>query len=301
MTGYMHLRYAESLAELGRVRELPRCRGWILERPIPGSAHRDAVGCYPLFCCGDWSQLHADVEALGDDLVSLTVVTDPFGAYDEPYLRRCFPDTVVPFKQHFVIDLAKPRREAVSKHHRYYARKAMREVCVKVHPDPPAFLDEWIVLHEQLVARHDIRGVKAFSRRAFAEQLATPGMVALRATHQGEPVAGLLFFQQGDVVYAHVLGCSPRGYEIGALYAVLWFALDHFSRTARWCDIMGVPGLRDLGQDGIRQFKRGWTGDTRTAWLCGRILNRARYAECVAATGTADASYFPAYRAGELS
>lgn len=292
----MHSRYAKSLEEFGTPRELPGCRGWLIERAIPDSSDRDAMGCYPLFCCADWSRLHADVEALSGELVSLTMVTDPFGDYDEAYLHRCFRDVVVPFKQHFVIDLGKRPEAVVSPHHRRYARKAMREVSVEVHPDPPGFLDEWVDLHRYLVLKHGIQGIGAFSRRAFAEQLATPGMVALRATHEGEPVAGMLFFSQGDVVYAHVLGCTPRGYELGALYAVLWFAHEHFSQSARWCDIMGVPGLMDTGHEGIRQFKEGWTRETRTAWLCGRILDPTRYAERVAATDTSAATYFPAYR-----
>lgn len=300
-TGYLHPEYAQSHSEFGRLRELPLCGGWILERDVPGTPHRDAMGCYPLFACRDWSKLHLDLAALGDELVSLTLVADPFGDYDEDDLKRGFPDLVVPFKQHHVVDLEKPRHQVVSKHHRYYARKALREVSVDVHPDPPAFLDEWMELHRHLVAKHDIRGVKAFSRRAFAAQLSTPGIVLLRATFASKPIAAMMFFVQGDVAYAHVLGCTDDGYERGALYAILGFAIEHFTGVVRWCDVMGVPGVEDDGDDGVRQFKRGWSRETRTAWLCGRILNRPRYDELVEATGTSGVDYFPAYRSGELT
>src|SRR5438093_1510186 len=74
VTGYMHPRYARSHQEFGSPRELPRCRGWVLERPIPGFAYTDAMGCYPLFACQDWSQLHLDVEDLRNKLVSLVLV-----------------------------------------------------------------------------------------------------------------------------------------------------------------------------------------------------------------------------------
>ena len=37
------------------------------------------------------------------------------------------------------------------------------------------------------------------------------------------------------------------------------------------------------------------------AWLCGRIINRERYDAIASATGTTDASYFPAYRDGEMT
>jgi hypothetical protein len=79
VTGYLHPLYAESLSEFGTPYELARCRGWILKRQIPGFSYYDAMGCYPLFPCQDWSKLSGDLEELGDQLVCLSVVTDPFG------------------------------------------------------------------------------------------------------------------------------------------------------------------------------------------------------------------------------
>src|SRR5436190_23288915 len=95
-TGYMHPRYAQSLAEFGSPRHLPRSGGWILEREIPGFPYRDAMGCYPLFACRDWSRLHEDLEELHSDLVTLTLVADPFGDYDLSTLQHCFGDLVSP-------------------------------------------------------------------------------------------------------------------------------------------------------------------------------------------------------------
>src|SRR5690349_16611740 len=105
MTGYADRMYAYALSEFGTPRELPHCGGWVLERPIDDVDYRDAMGCYPLFACHDWGQLHADLETLAGDLVTLSLVTDPFGAYDYEYLQICF-DVVIPFKQHFVYDLS---------------------------------------------------------------------------------------------------------------------------------------------------------------------------------------------------
>ncbi len=41
MTGYAAPLYAQSLAEFGQPLELSRCGGWLLERPVPGSAWRE--------------------------------------------------------------------------------------------------------------------------------------------------------------------------------------------------------------------------------------------------------------------
>ena len=80
--GYAHPFYAASLAEFGAPLRLPRCGGWVLERSVPGGHARDAMGCYPLFVCQDWRALAADLDDL-DGPVSLSLVSDPFGDYDE--------------------------------------------------------------------------------------------------------------------------------------------------------------------------------------------------------------------------
>jgi hypothetical protein len=46
------------------------------------------------------------------------------------------------------------------------------------------------------------------------------------------------------------------------------------------------------------RFKRGWSTGERTVYLCGRILNRPKYAE-LSERAVAEPGYFPAYRKGE--
>src|SRR5450759_1275746 len=127
LTGYLHPLYAESLSEFGRLRFMPGSGGWILERAIPGYEACDAMGCYPIFVCRDWGQLSDDLAGVGNDLVSLAIVTDPFGNYTLADLQACFT-TVVPFKGHHVIDLSQSGHAQVSKHHRYYAKKSLERV-----------------------------------------------------------------------------------------------------------------------------------------------------------------------------
>ena len=150
LTGYAHPEYAHSLAEFGHPRELPRCGGWILERQIPGFPLKDGMGCYPLFACRDWSKLHEDLNDLEAELISIALVTDPFGDYDLGYLQRCF-DIAKPFKEHFVADLRWPLNEIVSKHHRYYARKAQEHIKVELCTDARNCLEEWVQLYMVLM------------------------------------------------------------------------------------------------------------------------------------------------------
>ncbi len=297
--GYAHPAYAESLAEFGVPRELPRCGGWILEREVPGVGDRDARGCYPLFFCRDWSQLDADLREIGDALVSVSLVTDPFGEYESVYLERCF-DVVRPFKEHFVIDCSQPIDAVVSKNHRYQTRKALKRIQVETCGDPARFVDDWVALYDVLVKKHDLRGIQAFSRTAFAKQLRIPGVFALRASHEGVTVGGLLGFLQGDLAYAHLAASSELGYELGASYALFWTAIEQLHGKVRWFSIGGTAGISRNESSGLDFFKRGWSRETRTVYFCGRILDRGRYARIVEATGVPPTDYFPAYRHGEF-
>lgn len=298
-TGYRHAGYAASLAELGTPRLLPRSRGWIHQRPIEGgSGEHDARGGYPLFACADWQALAADLAKV-DDLVSLTVVTDPFGDYDAVLLARTFSDLLRPFKQHFVVDLTRPA--AASAHHRRNARRARAAVAVEVLAEPWRHAAEWATLYASLVRRHDVRGPAAFSAAALAAQLRVPGLVALRALEGDTTVGMTLWYLQGDVAYYHLAAYTDRGYALGASFALFDAALRGLRGRAAWAALGGAAGVADTASDGLARFKAGWATGTRTAWLCGRIFARDRHAALVAALGAPASGYFPAYRWREVA
>ena len=303
MSGYMHRLYAESLAEFGEPRKLSRCKGWILVRDIAGSSWQDAMGCYPLFACLDWQQLGADLEEIGSDLVSLALVTDPFGAYDESLLQRCFGDLVYPYKEHYVVDLQQPLTSYVSTHHRRYARKALQVVRVETCHDPVVLLEDWVDLYSQLIRKHNIQGIAAFSRLAFTKQLGIPGLVAFRAIYENETVGILLWYAQGRVGYYHLGAFSNTGYSVRASFALFWHAIDHFasSGTTRWLDLGAGAGVMKDKTDGLSRFKQGWSSGTRTAFFCGRIFDPAKYSELARVGQSPSTNYFPAYRLGEFT
>ncbi|MGZ5434778.1 MAG: GNAT family N-acetyltransferase [Pyrinomonadaceae bacterium] len=300
-TGYAHSDYAASLAEWGRPRCLPLSRGWILERTIPGRSDRDATGCYPLFSCLEWSQLAIDLDALRGQLVSITLVTDPFGDYEVEYLKDCFEDAVVPFKQHFVTDLSRSPESFVGAHHLRNVRKALRLLTVEECKNPSEFLGDWVALYNALIEKHGIKGLAAFSPKSFARQLEVPGIVVFRASHRGTTTGMLLWYVQGSVAYYHLGAYSEQGYQLHASFALFSRALEEFAqRGIRWLDLGAGPGLKSSASDGLSRFKRGWSTGTRPAYLCGRIFNHSRYAQIVQATGVAPTDYFPAYRKGEF-
>ncbi len=293
--------YAAALAEFGKPLQLKRCGGWILERQVPGFQYSDAMGCYPLFACTDWQQLRYDLEEVGESLVSLSLVTDPFGNYEVGYLEECFRDLVKPFKEHFVIDLGAPITSFVDGHHRRNAQKALRNVRVERCDEPTELADEWVSLYSNLIGRHNIRGIPAFSRVSLAKQLAVPGIVAFRGVHEASTVGMALWYLQGEVGYYHLGAYSPAGYELRTSFAIFWTAIEYFASTGLgWLDLGAGAGLQSASDDGLSRFKRGWSNTHRMAYLCGRIFNKYIYSEIVEARKAYGTNYFPAYRNGEF-
>lgn len=297
----MHPAYAESLSDIGAPRLLPRSGGWVLERQIPGSHHMDAMGCYPLFACQDWTRLHRDLESIGNSLVSIALVTDPFGEYDEDYLRECFPDVAIPFKEHFVVDLSRAPDTFVHPHHQRNVRKALREISVAECNKPIDCLEEWATLYATLIARHKIRGMAAFSKNSFAKQLCVPGMVVFCAKYNETSLGMLLWYVQGNRAYYHLGAYNSRGYELGASFALFDYAIRCFAeRGLAWLNLGSGAGIGNGGEQGLTRFKQGWSTGVRTAYFCGRILNRDQYRSICEKKGLASTPYFPAYRVGEF-
>jgi hypothetical protein len=225
--------------------------------------------------------------------------TDPFGNFTEDILRETFPDLLIPFKEHFVIDLRQPMEEFAATHHQRNARKALGSVAVELFSPAEGLLVEWNELYSNLIARHSITGIAAFSRDSFARQLRVPGINAFRATQDGQTVGINLWYADQAVGYYHLGAYSDEGYRLRASFALFWRAIEHFSKAGlTWLDLGAGAGAASDGTDGLTRFKRGWTNTTRVAYLCGRIFDHAKYRTLADAKGGKD--YFPAYRKGEF-
>jgi hypothetical protein len=299
-SGYLDPGYAASLAEFGQPLHLPNSRGWLLKRRILGTDLFDAMGCYPLFTCAVWEHLAKDIEALQEKLVSVAVVADSFGNYDEKLLQQTF-ERVVPFKSHFVVELGPNPEQIAFKNHRRNARKALSKVSVDIVSSPAGFLNDWCVLYNNLIRRHNLNGIKAFSQNAFEQQLTLKDMVVFRATYQGRTVGSHLWMLQGEVAHSHLSAFSDEGYDLMCGYAFYWEAIRYFQGKVKWLNLGAGAGIQADANDGLTQFKRGWATGSRTAWFCATVLNTEKYAELCEQAGVPDSSYFPAYRQGEFA
>ena len=260
------------------------------------------MGAYPLFVCDDWSRLSEDFDAQQGRLVSIALVTDPFAPVDPVTLGERF-ERVSRFKEHFIVDLSAP--SAISSHHRYYAKRGLKQVRVTRQDNlDDAAVDRWVELYANLVRRHALRGIKAFSRESFALQLRVPGLVMLEAWHGRQPVGAHLWFVQGDKGYSHLMALNEAGYKLQAAYALYWEAIHAsaalFGSQVRWLTLGAGAGVGSAGTNGLTWFKQGWSSQTRPVHLCGKVLDPENYLALCTARGTTEASYFPAYRSGEF-
>lgn len=302
MKGYISSDYAQSLSEFGKPIKLPKSQGWILKRKIPDEPFYDAMGCYPLFCCKNWSELHYDLENnVGDDIVSLSIVTDPFGDFDEGYLKNCFSDVCIPFKEHFVVNLDNSLNSIISKHHRKKSLKALKEIKVERCKDPIEILDEWVSLYSILVDKHKIKGLRAFSSYAFKKQLKVPGIVVFKGLFNDELVGIQLWYNHGKIAYTHLSAYSTKGYTLSASYAIRWYSIEYFKdNNLDWLNLGAGAGLNKNGRNGLTKFKEGWSTDKKIAYFCGRIFDKSLYNKIIDEKNIRKTSYFPAYRDGEF-
>lgn len=296
----MHSQYAYSLREFGEPRQLPRCGGWILERLIPRTPYKDAMGCYPLFICRDWSKLHQDLKEIESEFISLALVTDPFGAFDQANLVRCF-QIVKPFKKHLIADLDQNIEHFVNKHHRYYAQKSLRDLQVEICEEPARYADAWETLYQNLIKRHNISGVRAFSKDSFRGQMETPGLILLVGKLGREVIGGHIIIIHNNVAYSHLAAFSEAGYKHNASYGIYWMALKYLKgHKVRFFDLGASAGIDENGKNGLAKFKAGWSNESRTVYFCGRIFENQKYTTICQQKNIGITDYFPAYRKGEF-
>ena len=110
----------------------------------------------------------------------------------------------------------------------------------------------------------------------------------------------ILWYATESVAYYHLGAYDEVGYRDRASFA-LFARVGTILRGPRVCvGWTWAPGrgATPSADDGLSRFKRGWSPLTRAAWQCGRVTDRAAYAELSASS---ESGYFPAYRAGEFA
>jgi len=287
----------KSLDSIGEAHFLKHAQGWLFKRTFRQFGF-DLTGSYPFFKALKPENLKADLQALQtlESFIALVLVSDPLDPNSEKQLGPLFPDCFRLFKHHYGIDLT--QKLEFSAHHRYYARRAERTQSFEVLVEPLQILNEWFDLYQNLILKHQIKGVRAFSKTAFQNLLQTPGLIAFLARID-QDILGIHLWMLDPAqkkAYSHLAASSKLGYENYCAYllyqkGIAWFAEQGYHHL----DLGG--GLYNQSENGLAFFKQGWSNVRWPVWLCGKIFDREKYRFL---TENKQGNYFPAYREGEI-
>lgn len=293
---YACFEYARVLdEERGNIVPVPEWGQYLLRRKIESPEIQecwDLTGCYPFAVFDDDADIRAGLRRLrSEGFVSAVCVIDPLLNSKISQFDQHF-DYIKEFKTHY---LWKNDGNPIvfSKHHRYEIRKAKAEVKPIALSD---YLAEWCALYRELTIRRRISGMAAFSPSAFERLAKITGLVSFGAFLGETLVACHLWIQNGPHVHSHLAASNDAGRSAGAPYLLYEAAVRHFD-DAEAINFGGGAGLADAPNDGLARFKRGFANLEKTAYICGAILDEARYRRLADAHGAENAAYFPAYRA----
>lgn len=298
MEGYLHPFYAESFSEFGEPIYLPRSSGWLIQRKIQGTEYSDAMGPYPLFFCKNWDLLLKDISEQKDRIISSSFVIGPFEKFNLEQYKNFF-DICRPYKNHYIFDTSISLEKSISEYSKRDARRALKDVSVDLVITPKIDLQEWMYLYGFLVKRHQIKGVRAFSKESFAKQISIPNTHFFRAWCHGDLVAGDLFYIQNDVAYGHLLALTEKGYQLGASHAIIWVALQYFMNKVKWVNFGGSTGGNQGSLTGLDKFKMGWSNQVSQSYFCGKILDAKVYRD-LSSKVLIKKDWFPAYRSDDF-
>jgi hypothetical protein len=288
---YASARYAQVFEHVARSLWVPAWGAHVLTREIPGGG-RDALGVYPLAPFAPGADLKAGLAWLkAQGLVSIGLVPDPATAPSMAELQDAF-GLCVPFKTHLLVDYS--REVQFSRHHRGKVRRALEKVSVEA-VSLADHLDAWCGLYDNLIERHEIDGLSAFSREAFARLAQVEGLTAV-AAFAGDAIVSMHLWvadAASGVGYSLLAATSPEGYRRSAAYAVNDVSIRLLSHL-KCVNLGGGAGIQ-AEEDGLTYFKRGFSNTEVQAHFCGAILDEARYGALSGGLAT-PAIPFPAYR-----
>jgi hypothetical protein len=286
-TGYRSGDYADSLKHIGAPVWMPRSECWALSREIEGTHYRDLAGTYPLIQPNSIESLLEDLSELGDRYVSFVGVLDPMAHYSDSA-----PSVITPFKPHYVAHLPTLMQRGPSStavRNTQFAKNLVQVGSLS----PQTFYEDFSVLYSQLRERHGDLGFADFDSYAIRKQLNTPGAVCYRVVRKDQIVGGCMFYVKDSTAYYHLSAQNDAGYASCAAYAMMDFALyDLNANGVQWVHL--GSGSSASGIDGLSQFKRRWSTESRTSHLVKMTMNNEAYRTL---SGQRTTGFFPTYRA----
>lgn len=286
--------FAESLSHWGRALEVPAWGCHVIVRDIANDGE-DAAGVYPITPIIENADITAGLQQLKKyGLVSVVLVLDDFHRPALEQLSKHFTK-VLPFKPHYIYRPPKGPMEYDS-HHKRALKKAMNKVktgVVDLKHDGAG----WQTLYDALIAKLKLSGLHAFPHTHHDALARMDEVIAVGAWLGNELVSCHVWVRYKDRLHSHLIASNEAGYDTRAAYAVNQASIKMFA-DAELLNFGGGAGNSVDADDGLARFKRGFSNDTASSYLCSAVLDQERYDTLVAARKfTGPVTYFPAYRA----
>jgi hypothetical protein len=294
--GYLSQEYAFSFREFGEVINLPRSGLPLIKRKINDHLH-DYVGLYPLSFCKDWSLVGDDLDLLrGNEGVSVVFVTEPFA---ERVVQSSLAGWTLcrPYKNNVVVNLMEDWKGKRTKKVRWETKRGRRLQQIQVVPGTSSQAELFWSLYWLSANRHKMGQMQRMSLKMIAEQLDVEGSFITLASNETGFHGAMIFYNQGETAYLHLMGLSETAYSIGTTYA-MWDASFEFLKSTgcKRVSVGGAAGLIDDESDGLFRFKQKWSEVRATTFICGEVLDEVKYRELVKLSGNSEGMFFPAYR-----
>lgn len=294
MSGFGALGFAESL---GTVVRLDNTQGMALNRSIGVSGYHDLINPYPVFICSDFSNIRSDFAQLKQTkAVCLTLRTDVF---DENIVLKTEGtwDWFKPFKTHYITNFREPWRQTAARNAIRYEKRARDIYAFSRVENPASYATELSRLNKVILDRTQIGKTTALSVNTLQIQMSQNGVRLFKAENC-DGVQGLALFMITDQkAYAYLLGATNEARSDHVIYGLYGYALDSLKSEVEVVDFGGNPGWSDDPADNVVQFKKLWTNQIATSFICGKIFDRNVYAQLCAKNRSSRSKFFPSYRA----
>ncbi|MEM4380264.1 MAG: GNAT family N-acetyltransferase [Thermoplasmatales archaeon] len=292
---YHTFEYASCFKEYSDPVYLERSRVFCLKLTNPYTPFFDLSYCYPFLPIKSLNGLIEDLKNVHGAYQCFYGVLSPWIQIVEEKEIAEF-ELFFQYKDHFFTDLNQELWSTLPNTHKRLIKKSEKKVSVNL-AYPNNVLDDWVQLYKNLIRRHQITGLTAFSDQTLRSFLLIPGAFVYAAYLDNQICGIAIFYPHDHLVYYHLAAYSDQGYQVSASYAIFWKAIRDFKQLGfRALHLGGVPGVY-ASESGLQRFKKGWATGCVRSFFCGKVLNKEQFELTRQMSGSASVTdYFPPYR-----
>ncbi len=288
--------YAECFSELGEIYALKKSGVFCLKLPNQFTPYYDLSYCYPFITPNNCNNLIQDLIE-ETEFQCFYGVLNPWIEFNNSYE---FFDRAFRYKFHYFVELdEKNIWDKLHSTHKRKIKSSLKHIKVTIEK-PENVAEKWVELYENLIKKHNIKGLTKFSPSILKKFLLVPGSKIYSAYVQGDLSGLAVFYELNSIVYYHLAAYSDKAYQVSASYGLFWEAINNFREKF---SILHLGGVSDSGNtDGLKFFKAGWGSNTIPVYFLAKILNRAKFTETVCISKSEHIKdFFPPYRANYLT